>query len=863
MFKIPATVQKYSKKGNTLLIKGVATAPTIDRDNERMTPEAIKKMAESVNIGKIPIRVEHEDKFYTDIGVWKNASINDAGHMEVEGEVDTELSLGKDLEVMLNKGAKIGMSIGGKVVDAGLTFQSNVGKSIRDYKDVILREITITKNPSVVETCVSIAKSVNVDEKGFQETAEAISLADSVEKKLGSQHQVVCEEIKKVWNEKNTEYITKMAPSMARNSQTDVARTMLSGWPAYGDSMSPGGAGKKAMYSQAIKKVDDLMKSVEVDKDYYAEDCFDGYAVKAGLSSSDLDTIVKIAYIISECDIKPTDMPKELQDWQTVDSLPAECFVVELDGRWFPHHNADFSVNMEWVKYYLSQLICGNYTWLTPKEYVVALCHLFQHYKMDALTKSGKAAAQSSTEVKKAHVQPVSAEDARVTFSEEAMSLLQKCYQFQVNKSGTRPQYQDEKGVMNDLSDKDIKKMASAYSAMMQDKSRRGTLGMMMAGTYRNQISVTQSKPERGLTVQKSTSSQSDDMAKKDETATATEVEKTEEKKEETTEKVEEKKVEGEDVEKKKKEEKKDDEAKKTETASESEEDVEKKKKKMMMDEEEDMKKAAKLRQEAEELEKKYKKDEKKTEKSAEGDDASKSTEVAKAADDVVEAKDVAKATDAAASTTEKKAGDATATDKAADVTKAAEAKASGETAKETEVAKTGAESQGAKDVEKSKEDAPAAVDVEAVAKKAAETATAEAIEKSVTPALKELTALVQSLQKSVESSQEDVKKSAKQTQDAHTAELEDVKKSVSGQKATLDQLTTLVTKIGQLPNVRKSVASDNFTDLQKKFSEGDNAGSQVDVEKAVDTYLKEHPGCAVHTAYAEVKKAMIAANQR
>lgn len=30
-------------------------------------------MQSAVNLGNIPIRVEHENKFYTDVGVWKEA----------------------------------------------------------------------------------------------------------------------------------------------------------------------------------------------------------------------------------------------------------------------------------------------------------------------------------------------------------------------------------------------------------------------------------------------------------------------------------------------------------------------------------------------------------------------------------------------------------------------------------------------------------------------------------------------------------------------------------------------------------------------------------------------------------------------
>lgn len=79
MFKItiPVTKAKRSTTKNVLEVEGIASDPSIDRDNERFSEDAVKKMAEHVMNGEIPIRVEHENKFYSDIGVWKEAKMID------------------------------------------------------------------------------------------------------------------------------------------------------------------------------------------------------------------------------------------------------------------------------------------------------------------------------------------------------------------------------------------------------------------------------------------------------------------------------------------------------------------------------------------------------------------------------------------------------------------------------------------------------------------------------------------------------------------------------------------------------------------------------------------------------------------
>ena len=60
---IPVTKAKRSTTRNVLEVEGIASAPSIDRDNERFSEDAIKKMAAHVENGDIPIRVEHEKKF--------------------------------------------------------------------------------------------------------------------------------------------------------------------------------------------------------------------------------------------------------------------------------------------------------------------------------------------------------------------------------------------------------------------------------------------------------------------------------------------------------------------------------------------------------------------------------------------------------------------------------------------------------------------------------------------------------------------------------------------------------------------------------------------------------------------------------
>ena len=190
MFKINIPIVKAVQKNdsNILVIEGIASDPTIDRDQERFTKEAVIKMADCINNGGVEIRVEHENKFYTNIGKWVAADILDEDKLYVKGEVDTELSLGNDVKVLLSKGKQLFLSVGGQVLDAAYEFSNELKRSIKVYKDVILKEISILTTPSNYNTSLAIVKSVDWNRlEGFHKgestnfpyTQEAIQLINN------------------------------------------------------------------------------------------------------------------------------------------------------------------------------------------------------------------------------------------------------------------------------------------------------------------------------------------------------------------------------------------------------------------------------------------------------------------------------------------------------------------------------------------------------------------------------------------------------------------------------------------------------------------------------------------------------------
>jgi hypothetical protein len=105
--------------------------------------------------------------------------------------------------------------------------------------------------------------------------------------------------------------------------------------------------------------------------------------------------------------------------------LPDECYIIELlPSHYYPHHNADFTINEKWLNLQLWRLVNKSGWGLTPKEYKTTLSHLWMHFKMLAL---GDQAKTSPEPIVNAFEKDMSESDIN--------ALFKSCYEFKVLKS--------------------------------------------------------------------------------------------------------------------------------------------------------------------------------------------------------------------------------------------------------------------------------------------------------------------------------------------------------------------------------------------------------------------------------------------
>ena len=347
MFEILVPITKAVSSKNKLLVEGVASGPMIDTDYEKFDIEAIKKMKDTVNSGEIPIRIEHEDKFYTEIGIWKTADIDESNQLIIKGEVNTKLSLGNDLKIkILEEKQPVALSVGGRILKFVNEFNAELNKNIRVYKDIILDEISIVKYPAYPNASLSISKS-----------ADKKKSVGSVMKKVS------CKEFENLVKGKTMIKSDKKLIDWADN-----------------------------VYSKIEKHI-----TKYVNEYCYEEEETNEYV----LTVDDLKIIPKIVYILNNADLPEDDFVPEIlrynDDYSNIyyDSISEDCYIILGNRRkLMPHHNPDFSLNKELILYQLKELIDGN-GWLTTDGYTIALSHLYQHLKQ--LDISDKNSQKSET----------------------------------------------------------------------------------------------------------------------------------------------------------------------------------------------------------------------------------------------------------------------------------------------------------------------------------------------------------------------------------------------------------------------------------------------------------------------------------
>jgi hypothetical protein len=131
-----------------MIITGIASTANIDHDNEKMSVEAMSDMVAIINEKSVPLRLEHSKEDSAIIGSVFKSWLDERDQMWIKARVDKNHPAGSILYSALKGGAKMGLSVGGRVKKAVKEFSEKTGRAIKTFYNVLLDEVSITQRPA-------------------------------------------------------------------------------------------------------------------------------------------------------------------------------------------------------------------------------------------------------------------------------------------------------------------------------------------------------------------------------------------------------------------------------------------------------------------------------------------------------------------------------------------------------------------------------------------------------------------------------------------------------------------------------------------------------------------------------------------
>ena len=154
------------QKSGDLQLEGIASALSVDKDEEKMSEQALKMMVDDIKRNGVNLFENHEHGWENTLG-----RIYDADLVGQEVKVKINLddpTTNPKIPMLLNKmkrDIKLGLSVGGNVTSFKWEFDKTLNKKIKVLDKVKIYEVSVVGIPSNSDSFLSlpheIAKSMN------------------------------------------------------------------------------------------------------------------------------------------------------------------------------------------------------------------------------------------------------------------------------------------------------------------------------------------------------------------------------------------------------------------------------------------------------------------------------------------------------------------------------------------------------------------------------------------------------------------------------------------------------------------------------------------------------------------------------
>ena len=135
-----------------MYIEGIASTTNVDHDQERMSAEALVAMADKINKHGVPLMNEHQKTWDANLGNIFKAWIDERDQLHIKAKLDKDSSRAIDLYKAIKKGLQVGLSVAGLVKRSAQELVEGLGKKLKTFYDVALKEISVTNRPSNFDT---------------------------------------------------------------------------------------------------------------------------------------------------------------------------------------------------------------------------------------------------------------------------------------------------------------------------------------------------------------------------------------------------------------------------------------------------------------------------------------------------------------------------------------------------------------------------------------------------------------------------------------------------------------------------------------------------------------------------------------
>ncbi len=137
---------------DNMFLEGIATTANVDHDQERMSGDAMGDMVAQINEKGIPLMNEHQKTWDAKLGNVLKAWKDERNQLHIKAKLDKDNSRAIDLYKALKKGLQVGLSVAGLVKRSAQEFVESLGKKVKTFYDVALKEISVTNRPSNFDT---------------------------------------------------------------------------------------------------------------------------------------------------------------------------------------------------------------------------------------------------------------------------------------------------------------------------------------------------------------------------------------------------------------------------------------------------------------------------------------------------------------------------------------------------------------------------------------------------------------------------------------------------------------------------------------------------------------------------------------